>query len=477
MELSAGIESMLWAALIGAVSLLLGFGGAAALTAPRALLRRSAWALAIACFFSPPLLIGYAYANFTPLVHGSEGVRTACYALLMALRLMPVAAVIRLMSPGRVSPEAQYCLRLLQPRLGFRARFRQAIGVGCRGVGRAGVAGFGVTFVLAFTEFELASFLGVDQWTVALFDAQAGGMALGASLRLIAWPALLGLTVAALSAGMVAPALSATGSAPPAALSRVRWGLASLALGAVCVLLLPGAIVLRGGVAGIAQRGLQLALYHELAASLLVAGGAAAAACGVAWAVCAPGRTTRRMTRRRALMVALMIPGLCGGLILGLCLLALLQAPLLWRLRDTPLPLMVASALLALPAAMLMVALLRGRRTTTDVHAARLLRTSAERAVRRRGVAIDWRRRTRCLYWAAALLVCHLFYDVTLASLLAPVQMPLVTPRLYNFMHYGRSHLLTASLLLCVVVPPVVLALIASGFRLGRSLYAAPVEL
>ncbi|MEI9896533.1 MAG: hypothetical protein WDN28_22400 [Chthoniobacter sp.] len=56
----------------------------------------------------------------------------------------------------------------------------------------------GLVFLLAFADFELASLWSVKTWTMAVFDAQAGGYALGATLRLAGWP--LGVQLSILAA-------------------------------------------------------------------------------------------------------------------------------------------------------------------------------------------------------------------------------------------------------------------------------------
>ncbi len=66
---------------------------------------------------------------------------------------------------------------------------------------------------------------------------------------------------------------------------------------------------------------------------------------------------------------------------------------------------------------------------------------------------------------------------MTLASLLAPLQMPLVMPRLYNFMHYGQSQILSASLLACMLTPVAALGLASMFYRWGRARHAATLEM
>ena len=464
------------ALLIGVAAVPLGYAGAAALASRCRAIRLTAWGGAVACFFAPPLLTGYAYANFTGLVGAPPAMCSLFYGLLVLARLLPVAAVLWLICPGQVSCEAWHVLRMVWSRLDRRARTRHAWQVVCHGSTAAAAAVLGAVFVLAFTEFELASFLGAAQWTVTIFDAQVGGMSLAASLRRVAVPG----AAAGLVAGAVVLLLRSTRpGAPGGASPRRGWDLAGLCgfmAGSLLVAVVPGVIVLRGVWPGALTALRGFGLQRELVSSLLVAAVAGGLACGVARGVCRRSARPGRQTVRVAGMVALLVPGLLGGLIVGLAFLAALQAPLMWRLRSTPLPLMVAAALMVMPVALLIQLLLQGRRGSSGLHLARLLAASPAAAVRRRAASIRWVRGRRPLFWAGALLIYQVFSDVTLASLLAPVRMPLVMPRLYNFMHYGRSAVLTSSLLISVVVPLAALMVAAFTSRFWRARHAATLD-
>ena len=194
----ASVAGLPRALAIAVAAVPLGYGCAAALASRRRAVRLSAWTLAVACFFTPPLLTGYAYANFTTLMRYSDALRGGVYAALVLSRLVPLAALLWLICPGRVVPEAWHCLRLLWSQLSGSARLGHAWGMLRQGALTTAVALFGAIFLLAFTEFELASFLGVQQWTVAIFDAQVGGMALMESLRRVALPALMAAALAIL---------------------------------------------------------------------------------------------------------------------------------------------------------------------------------------------------------------------------------------------------------------------------------------
>ena len=153
----------------------------------------------------------------------------------------------------------------------------------------------------------------------------------------------------------------------------------------------------------------QFGLQRELASSLLVAVSAGVLACVVARQVCAGAQHSGGRLWRRAGSVALLLPGLLGGLVLGLCIMVTIQAPLLSWLRHTPLPLIVAAALVIMPIALLMQLLLQRRGAATDRHVARLLAASPLRRLSSDAASIDWVRRRHPLFCAGALLICQLF--------------------------------------------------------------------
>ena len=72
------------------------------------------WTALLVPFLTPELLTGYAYSNFSlSLVHHPEW-NELLYALLVALRVVPIgAAAIYFAPPSPLSPEALHCRRLM----------------------------------------------------------------------------------------------------------------------------------------------------------------------------------------------------------------------------------------------------------------------------------------------------------------------------------------------------------------------------
>ncbi|MHC4200263.1 MAG: hypothetical protein ACYSU0_09750, partial [Planctomycetota bacterium] len=126
--------------------------------------------------------------------------------------------------------------------------------------------------------------------------------------------------------------------------------------------------------------------------------------------------------------------------------------------RETIVPVILALALLQLPFALLLRALLRRTRPGEAVHAATLLGSCGGRARRERGRSLIWQLSGRRRSWVLFLLFFWAYFDVTASWLLAPAGATAVVARLYNLMHYGQSHVLSAMVCLSVIVPLALLA-------------------
>jgi len=418
--------------------------------------RVAAWVLLLAPCLMPPLVAGYSYAGFSHSVLHRPLLKEIVYGLLLVFRLVPIAVLAWWCMPGGTSREALHCHRLLRPGrpgLGYwLTHLRLLLGAE---LGTGVVAG-ALVFLLAFGDFELASLLSVTHWTVALFDAQAGGQSLAESLRLVVVPVAWSLAVLVpalliLKGRSVASRSSCDRPAGATARLPLVWGYLALALaGGV---LLPAAVVLRGTLEGLLVLLRQFSLTRELAAGL---GVALVAAAGAYLVVSLAVRPLRRACRSvcGGLLVATCVPGLMGTLVLALTVQYLFQLPGVRAAYDTPLPLLAGLVLYLLPFGILLSCVLSDDSLGTAGHAARLLRGSPHADVRRKGTALLWRLHYRRQFWLFGFLFCLAFFDVTLTSILAPTGLPSVTARLYNFMHYGRSAVLSA-MVCCTVLAAV----------------------
>ncbi|MBM4041893.1 MAG: hypothetical protein FJ290_25635 [Planctomycetes bacterium] len=448
-------------------------------------LARLLWLVHLIPFLTPVLLVGYAWPRYAaPLTVRHPAWNQALYALLVWLKLTPVATLALHFAPSAMSPEALHCHRLLRVR---SPAFRRssAFSFWLHGRGRAIGIAFVVVFLLAFGEFEMATLMGIPSWTVTVFDAQYFGTMLGETLKMALPGLLIGLATLGFGLWLLftsptrglrpSPARSATGRT---ARSLVGF---YLLLALALVTLLPAYFVADGAVRGIALLPETLALAKEVLASALF--GLAAAACAylVAAAIaqredCLKAGLQTRWFRVRSpafrqsswTAVGLCVPGLLGPLVLALVVLALFQLPWLRAAYDTPIPVVLALTLLLLPFALVLRTLVSAVRPGEASHAARLLTTSLESKHKRGGRRVLWHLEGQGRLAVAFLLFVWAYFDLTVSDILHPAQMTPVLSRLYNFMHYGHTPALSIMVLVCFSIPFLLWALVSVSFRVFR---------
>ena len=461
----------------GSVGLAAVLGGSvlrAALCGHRGWAARAAWALLLLPYLTPVLLVAYGYRGPAMLLIHHPVLRELGYDVVLWMRLMPVAVLALHFAPAAVSPQALHCHRLLGAG-GARAGrgLRAALAMVLHGPLRGWVAGFGVVFLLAFGEFEMASLFDLRPWTVALFDAQPGHLPLVESLRLAALPAacqavvLLGV-LALLFGGARRPSAEA-GQARPAGRPWVRrLGMGYLALAALAVAGVPLWVVLSGAAEGLSSALRGFALSSNVGSSVLFgAAGALVAYVGAGFFLHWEGE---RPLGKRGLLLALgaCVPGLTGALVLALLVLAAFQLPGLKALAGSPVPLIVCLGLMLLPLALVLRALLHALRPGESVHAARLLAAAPAARVRARGARILRMLFSRGRFWLVFLLFCWGYFDLTASAILAPPGTNSVFVLLHNQMHYGGGPVLSAMVLIAFLVPVVLLLIGRGGLKAAR---------
>lgn len=160
------------------------------------------------------------------------------------------------------------------------------------------------------------------------------------------------------------------------------------------------------------------------------------------------------------LSITLLLTGLLGALVLSLSLLAMFQLPVLRGLYDTWLPMLLGQTLAVLPFAVAVVLLLLRTTDPAASHSAKLLELSTASSVQRQMATIRWRLTTGRWLLGGLIIAHRCFWDVTVASILRPVQLEPVITRLYNEMHYGRTEALM-SLSIFAALAPVGIAIFA----------------
>jgi ABC-type Fe3+ transport system permease subunit len=436
---------------------------------PRA--RTLAWALLLAPFLTPSILVGYGWRMTALALRGGAAAQEILYAFLVLAKLAPAAAVVLHFAPRAISLEARHCHALALAGVGGRARrFMLRAGLWLRGDGAAAGAAGAVVFLLAFAEFEIASLLNVrSTWTVSLFEAHVGGLALGRSLALGVVP--FAVELAALGAVGVLLFRAARSRAdadrsrvaPAPALGAAMWGW--LAAAATVATVIP-AWVAAANATGDPGAVFRSASYaREIAASVVLglAGGGLAYFAGgrVAAKLVRVRRESARLSSAICIAVAAAAPGLLGGLVLALAVLALFQLPGLRAIYDTPAPLLIAVTLLVLPFAVLLRMFVDARRPGEALHLAGMLACSGARGARRNAGGIAWALIGRRRAWVAFLLFAWAYFDMTASSILAPSGATPVFVTLYNFMHYGRKAATSAMVAGAFAAP--VMVLLAGG--------------
>jgi hypothetical protein len=396
--------------------------------------------LLLAPILTPALLVSYAYQPLALRLTGQPVALVLMYSALLVFKLSALAALARWLFPPAVSREALYCARLAQG-LSVGVRLRFALGA----LGPLPWAILVLSFLLAFTDFELASLLSVKNWAVVLFDAHAGGLEIHESLRRVVVPlAIEVLLVATLILSLRrAPATDKTLNPAQSA----RWAVILAGIVAAITAAVPlGFVIVQ------AARALPTIVYTGVMLQEIVTSiGFAVAGAGLAWIVAGAARSSRFGT-------VLAIPGLLGGLVLALMIIALFQTRLLRVAYDTPAPLALGLAMLLTPVAMLVSWIVRVHRPRESLHLARMAgsrRLIWELALSRKLAAIG-------------LVFLLAYFELTASSLLTPVGFTPAFVRLHNLAHYGQTPILSLMLLAATLAPAVLLAL---TLGLGR-LYA-----
>ena len=402
-------------------------------------------------------------------VNSADVVAEILYGVLLLFRFVPIAALVMWLMPApRLSAEAVHCRKLLLTRepSGWQ-RLRVRFGLFARGSMMAMLPAFAIVFLLTFQEFEIASLMQVSRapvaWTVWLFDSNAGGQILSLSLWLSIGPLIcellvVGVALFALMRGDWNQTESLSRSVP-GGLGRTVSAIGFLLVSIAFLVGFPLGRLASDLIAGFGElqdlsefvEELSLALAYGLAASLM--------------AFWLSGFLFARRRIRSGVTLVASLPGLIGSLVLSLVMLQLFQQPFLGPLYDTPLPLVLTLALFFIPRAVLLRIVFFAKQPREPLQLANLMRRSSDGSVRSEGRKLSWALRVQPAFWVVVLLAYWGYWDLTVSSILRPVQMPPFTPKLYNLMHYRQSATVAAMSLIAGVLPLVLVGIV----ELGRS--------
>jgi hypothetical protein len=419
--------------------------------------RRSGWiwALLLLPWLTPALLTGYGYYSYSlSLIHYPVW-NEILYCLLIAMKVLPVAAAVLCVMPESMSPSAVHCHRLLASNSKRHAGLLLTLRSHATGLWAAGAA----VFLLAFSDFDMAALMTIPSWTVHLFDQQTGGLPIKDALELAVIPVLCKAIVLATALVLI----MRTDTQPLGQATVVRGRrrtILVLCLSAIVVAGIPGAVVLRGTPEGIGTVFANFAIARSLLAAVAFAGIAVGLATFGA-KLLRPNFMLRFKGWRPALRliaVPLIILGLLGPLLVSLLLLALLQHLGIQWLYDSPLPLLLALTILLFPFAYMLRLLMDRFTDDSAIHTARLLGDNNTNARR-----LLWALHTRREFWVAFILFIWAYSNVVAAAILAPTWGTPVFVVLYNLMHYGQTAVMSAMVCVVVAVPLALLAVGAGG--------------
>lgn len=421
--------------------------GAAAPWVAALLARRRplAWVALLALAVAPPLLAGYAYSGTALVLVHHRLATEALLVLLLAARALPFVAAAATMARPRCSPAALHAWKLALPMR--HGTLRDTLAIHAAGPLGARLVWALAAASLAFADVELASLLGRDSWTVAVFDAQAGGEPLDRTLLRCALPVALQLAALGAALALARRALVSSDHAPEevAPSNRGRRGAAVLVVSLAAYVLVPAAAIGREAVLVDGWARIARPMGRDLAAAALFALASTTVAVALA-----------RQARSPGWAAALALPGLVGALPLALAIAAACRTPALEGVRGGPLPLLLAQTLLLLPGALLLDRLAADAVPPAGRTLARHLAGSPDAGQARAGRHLAWRLGGRARAAVAFALFGLAYSELPAGSLLAPVGFAPFAGRLYNLAHYGRSAALSAMFAIALAIPLVV---------------------
>lgn len=422
--------------------------------------RSRLWWLLLIPSCTPPLLTGFAYSTLSLSIIRQPLLSGALYIGLLWLKQLGLGVLwLSLAPPSSVTATSLHTARLLGGRAGQRVLWALQF----RRLRDEFAPLMMLQFLLAFQEFELASLLTTDTWTVWLFDAQALGMSLRESFQRAVVPVGLQGVLLGLLGKMLWDRRGLPGTAP-SPVPKVRmwettcgWG---LAVGATLVITVVPILQLSWcGLPGLPAVLRDRYFWREL-------GMAVALGMGAGWGSWLIVNWWQRWLRVRLgasqgggrswgwLLLALpAIPGLFGSLLVALLVLAVFQWPLLQRAYDSLLPVTVGLLLFLWPRVLLLEWIWSRMHHSAAVHTAVLLPAKlpgqSGDALRR----LRWRLLGEPQLRLRMLICLWAYFELTIPAVLAPPGLNPAPLRLYNQAHFGRGTLVSGMLLLTLLVP------------------------
>lgn len=416
---------------------------------------------------TPGFFVGYAYGRGVLALRELQVWNELCYVLLSVGRWTPLGVLVVCLAPRSfLSAEGWHCYRmsLRTSRRGL-ARFREmGVWLGY-GEGKKFLLAGGILFLASFHDFDLAALMGVQSWSVWLFDAQAAGLSLKETLSKLVFPLVVqGVTVGPIlwsagrgwvrgteGVGRALEGISRVGNGRGGKALAWSW----LAGAGLAGSLVPWGLVIfegRQGFGSIWRQGNQwLGLLQEGMNGIVAGGTAAFLAIGVSRWVC--GREIRTGKGGMGGRWLWVVPGLLGPLAIGLVCLTVFQWGGVSRVIPGGMRWLLALVVWLIPYGVLMQFAVRNLTAPEPLHLVEMMRGSPRPDQRRTGMRMWWEMRGDEWLWTCVPLAYWGYFDLTISSMLAPAGSVSAPVRLFNLMHYGHSSMLSALTGGAVLIP------------------------
>ena len=391
---------------------------------------------------TPPLLPAYAYSSFKINFQTSPFLNEITYFLITTTRFLPYAVLALFMLNYSADYSSNVCDRLSPgKKLSFIRKHSTPI------------IAFFLPFLLCLHEYETASLMRIRHWSIEVFNAHSGGLSqtMWSSFKMILNPLSISiiLIIFALNLMKFTPLNISRSSS----IQSSRSCLIQLVLALLLAIsfFIPLVIISYSGISAFSEIFSTGWMFKESLNSTIFA---------MIATICLAFISLVLINSSKKILILALIPGLCGNLILGLAILNIFQLPGLNSLGHSVLPLTLALILYGLPLSLLLNFCFSKKYKDSSIKTAELLPEIEKNR-------IFWQLRTIPFVLCQFPVYCLIWFDLTLSTLLAPSSMPGIFPRLYNLMHYNENEKLSATVVVAVLVPPIILAVTLMISRIG----------
>lgn len=385
----------------------------------------------------PPLLPAYAYSAFKINFQTQPALNELFYGLIVITKTLPFVFIALYFMKYSTQSSAVLCDKLSsKSNLSFTKK------------NSALIISSTLAGLIILHEYEVASLMRIRHWTIDVFNAHAGGLShtILSSVKMVSAPLITSLIAIFFLFKVHAPQshkITLEKSPNQKLAYTILSGLLLISF------LIPYIIVFKGAWGGFLELLQTNWMLQETFNSIVFA---MVSTFSVAF-------ISHLFVDYLSKFIPLVIaPSLCGTLILGLLTLAIFQTPGLQNLSHSILPLTLAQIIYILPLAIVVRLFINNSIQQSSLTSAHLLNNKQ---------SLHWQLYHLPTILAHFPLFCLLWFDITLNTLLAPTSMPGIFPRLYNLMHYNENEKLSATVIIAVLVPPIILAFVLFTSRIG----------